>query len=41
LISAGKITARKLGVVTLLDEAECNRFFDSLPQLGAKPKAAA
>jgi excisionase family DNA binding protein len=35
LIAAGKLTARKLGKITLLDEAECDQLFNSLPKLGA------
>jgi len=31
LIARGKLTATKLGSITLVDEQECRRLFDSLP----------
>jgi excisionase family DNA binding protein len=39
LIAAGKLTARKLGSITLLDEAECDRLFNSLPPADIKSVA--
>jgi excisionase family DNA binding protein len=31
LIARGKLTATKLGSITLVDEQECRQLFDSLP----------
>jgi excisionase family DNA binding protein len=31
LIARGKLTAVKLGTITLLDETECDRLFNNLP----------
>jgi hypothetical protein len=36
LIRAGKITARKLGASTLIDEAESDAYFESLPMVGKR-----
>jgi excisionase family DNA binding protein len=39
LIAARKLTARKLGTITLLDEAECDRLFANLPPADIKSTA--
>jgi excisionase family DNA binding protein len=39
LIAAGKLTAVKLGAMTLLDETECDRLFNSLPPADIKSAA--
>jgi excisionase family DNA binding protein len=39
LIAGGKLTARKLGAITLLDADECDRLFNSLPPADIKSVA--